>query len=104
MLLSLCLPGPRVDWDPDIVAALDSDNDEPIDEDFEDDFIAIANQSGDEEEWEEPSSDKLGDRQRQWIQDQMVDGAIAFEYVLAIKHVRCILLIKGIVGHLSLLV
>lgn len=69
--------GPRVDWDPEIVAALDSDNDEPMDEDFDDDFVALANESGDEDWEDEPT--KLGDRQKQWIQDQMIGGATAFE-------------------------
>ena len=40
----LLLPGPLLDWDPDIVAALDDDFDyDNPDNQLEDDFIANAN-------------------------------------------------------------
>ncbi|XP_067928923.1 protein LTV1 homolog [Watersipora subatra] len=69
-LLELAAPvsGPRLDWDPDIVAALDSDNDEPMDSDLEDDFIALANES--DEEGGPFGGSELPDRQAKWIEEQ----------------------------------
>lgn len=47
----VCLSGPRLDFDPDIVAALDDDFDfDNPDNLLEDDFIFQANKPKDEEE------------------------------------------------------
>ena len=43
------MTGPKVDWDPDIVAALDDDFDfDDPENQLEDDFLAIANAEPDE--------------------------------------------------------
>ena len=43
------MTGPKVDWDPDIVAALDDDFDfDNPENQLEDDFLAIANAEPDE--------------------------------------------------------
>lgn len=70
--------GPRLDWDPDIIAALDSDNEEPMEDDLDDDFIAMANQSGDEDDDAGPS--EMSDRQKRWIEEQYL--GIPSQYVL----------------------
>lgn len=72
--------GPKLDWDPDIVAALDSDNDEPMDADLEDDFIELANQEGDDDEEDFHLGDgkaELDDRRRQWLAEQMQMSRLA---------------------------
>jgi len=74
--------GPRVDWDPDIVAMLDSDNEDVVvvtgddemdidetDDILTDDFITLAKQDTGAEE-----TDHNASRQRQWLSEQMVSG------------------------------
>lgn len=71
-----CVTGPRLDWDPDVLALLDSDNDEPMEDELDDDFIALANDSGDEDFPTLGSTGKdVSDRQRKWIEEQMMGNS-----------------------------
>lgn len=86
--------GPRLDWDPEIVAALDSDNDEPMDDDMDDDFIALANESGDDDELAEDGSFRaeLADRQKKWIEEQMLGHHEGYVICKLLHHTTLVLL------------
>ena len=63
------------------MAALDSDNDEAMDEDLDDDFIALANASGDDES---DGERELPDRQRKWIEEQYMGDHSQYVLINAI--------------------
>jgi len=79
-IAKLVLLGPKIDWDPDIVAALDSDYEESIDGELDDDFVTMANQSGDDMSQDDMS---VGDRQSKWLEEQMLPSAE--RYVLSLQ-------------------
>lgn len=68
-------PGPRPDWDPDVVAALDDDFDyDNPDNALEDDFVAMAMGGEDDEDDEFDENDEYEDSEEDVDSDDLMDS------------------------------